>query len=379
MRETLSLAWQNPWVRLAVYLALGLLLAWLLAWVVVKARMALTIVGLAFLLSYLASPVVRWFEERRLTRALGVVVVFVGGLFFLGLATVLLLGMTSQFSRFLVNLPAILAPLEGWVQRLPDRLGQVPLPPLLREALVQATGNLELLLEVFTQTLLRGLQSLLAQGGGNLLNFFAALLGGAFQLLTVITLSIYLLYDLPRIGAQLFTFIPRPYQPRAAELLEKADRALGGYVRGTILGALANAGLVTLAMYLSFGPFQGFSGEVLTQSMVLGFLAFIFSFVPVIGVLISAVPALLLALPLGLGPLLVVALALWVCNQLQGVIWPLIMRQTTSLHPVTGISVVLVGASLFGVLGALLSVPIAAFVKILLHDYYLQSRFYREG
>ncbi len=379
MRETFSLAWQNPWVRLAVYLALGLLLAWLLAWVVVKARMALTIVGLAFLLSYLASPVVRWFEERRLTRALGVVVVFVGGLFFLGLATVLLLGMTSQFSRFLVNLPAILAPLEGWVQRLPDRLGQVPLPPLLREALVQATGNLELLLEVFTQTLLRGLQSLLAQGGGNLLNFFAALLGGAFQLLTVITLSIYLLYDLPRIGAQLFTFIPRPYQPRAAELLEKADRAFGGYVRGTILGALANAGLVTLAMYLSFGPFQGFSGEVLTQSMVLGFLAFIFSFVPVIGVLISAVPALLLALPLGLGPLLVVALALWVCNQLQGVTWPLIMRQTTSLHPVTGISVVLVGASLFGVLGALLSVPIAAFVKILLHDYYLQSRFYREG
>ncbi|WP_036271036.1 AI-2E family transporter, partial [Meiothermus rufus] len=333
MRETFSLAWQNPWVRLAVYLALGLLLAWLLAWVAAKARMALTIVGLSFILSYLASPVVRWFEERRLTRALGVVAVFVGGLFFLGLATVLLLGMTSQLSRFLVNLPAILAPLEGWVQQLPDRLGQVPLPPLLREALAQATGNLELLLEVFTQTLLRGLQSLLAQGGGNLLNFFAALLGGAFQLLTVITLSIYLLYDLPRIGAQLFTFIPRPYQPRAAELLEKADRAFGGYVRGTILGALANAGLVTLAMYLSFGPFQGFSGEVLTQSMVLGFLAFIFSFVPVIGVLISAVPALLLALPLGLGPLLVVALALWICNQLQGVIWPLIMRQTTSLHP----------------------------------------------
>lgn len=301
-----------------------------------------------------------------------------GGLLLLGLATVLLVSMTGQLSRFVTNLPAFLAPLERWVQGLPEAMGRIELPPLLREALAQATGNLEALLQGFAQILLQGLRALLAQGG-NLLGFLAGLLGGAFQLLTVITLSIYLLYDLPRIGAQLFRLIPVPYQPRAAELLEKADRAFGGYVRGTLLGALANAVLVTLAMYLAFGPFQGFGGDMLTQAMVLGFLAFIFSFVPVIGVLISSVPALLLALPLGPWPVLTVTLALWVCNQLQGVIWPLIMRQTTSLHPVTGISVVLVGASLFGVLGALLSVPLAAFVKILLHDYYLQSRFYREG
>ena len=378
MRTTFVQAWQNPWVRLGVYLLILLLAVWLLTWVAGRARTALTTVALAFIFSYLASPVVRWFEHRRLGRALGVVAVFVGGLLFLGLATVLLVSMTGQLSRFVTNLPAFLAPLERWVQGLPEAMGRIELPPLLREALAQATGNLEALLQGFAQILLQGLRALLAQGG-NLLGFLAGLLGGAFQLLTVITLSIYLLYDLPRIGAQLFRLIPVPYQPRAAELLEKADRAFGGYVRGTLLGALANAVLVTLAMYLAFGPFQGFGGDMLTQAMVLGFLAFIFSFVPVIGVLISSVPALLLALPLGPWPVLTVTLALWVCNQLQGVIWPLIMRQTTSLHPVTGISVVLVGASLFGVLGALLSVPLAAFVKILLHDYYLQSRFYREG
>lgn len=378
MSATLSWAWQNPWIRLAVYLLLLGLVFWLLSWVLNGARTAIGIVSAAFVFSYLASPVVRWFEQRRLTRALGVVVVFVGMLFFLGLATVLLAGMTTQLARFINNLPSLVEPLVGWARGLPDQIGQIELPPVLLEALNQATLNLQTLLQAFTQTLLRGLQSLLAQGG-NLLGFFTGLLGGAFQLLTVITISIYLLYDLPRVGAALFRAVPLPYQPRVQELAQKADAAFGGYVRGTLLGALFNGVLIGLAMYLSFGAFQGFGVGVLTQAMSLGFLAFIFSFVPVLGVIISAIPALLLALPLGWLAFAVVALVLWVCNQIQGVVWPIIMGRTTSLHPVTGIAAVLIGASLFGVAGALLVVPLVAFVKILYTDFYLHSRFYREG
>jgi len=378
MSATLSWAWQNPWVRLAVYLLLAGLFFWLLSWVLNGARTAIGIVLAAFMFSYLSSPLVRWFEQRRLTRALGVVVVFVGMLFFLGLATVLLAGMTAQLARFVNNLPSLVEPLVGWARGLPDQIGRIELPPVVLEALNQATLNLQTLLLAFTQTLLRGLQSLLAQGG-NLLGFFTGLLGGAFQLLTVITLSIYLLYDLPRIGAALFRVVPLPYQPRALELAQKADLAFGGYVRGTLLGALFNGVLITLAMYLSFGAFQGFGVRVLTQAMSLGFLAFIFSFVPVLGVIISAIPALLLALSQGWLAFAVVALVLWVCNQIQGVVWPIIMGRTTSLHPVTGIAAVLIGASLFGVAGALLAVPLVAFVKILYTEYYLNSRFYREG
>ena len=378
MGATLSWAWRNPWVRVAVYVALLGLALLLLSWMMNGARTAIGIVLAAFVFSYVVNPVVRWFEVRRLSRALGVVAVFVGMLFFMGLATVLLASMVGQLARFAAGLPVFLQPLIGWVQSLPDKRGQVELPPVLLEALNQATLNLQTLLQAFTQTLLQALQGVLAQGG-NLLGFFTGLLGGAFQLLTVVTISIYLLYDLPRIGAALFKTIPRPYQPRALELAQKADMAFGGYVRGTILGALFNGVLISLAMYVSFGAFQGFGLEVLTQAISLGFLAFIFSFVPVLGVIISSIPALVLALPLGWLALAVVALALWLCNQIQGFVWPVIMGRTTSLHPVTGIAAVLIGASLFGLGGALLSVPLVAFIKILYTDYYLNSRFYREG
>lgn len=378
MRDTLAWAWQNYWLRLLVYLALVGLVLWLLAWLLNGARAALGVVMAAFVFSYMVSPVVRFFEARRLTRVLGVVAVFVGMLFLLGLSTVMLASMVGQLARFAAQLPGLFQPLLSWAWGLPEALVQVELPPLLREALAQATLDLQDLLQSFTQVLLQALQGIFAQGG-NVLGFLIGLLGGAFQLLTVITVSIYLLYDLPRIGAALFEAVPKPYQPLAQELAHKADMAFGGYVRGTILGALANGLLVGLAMYISFGIFQGFGPSVLTQAMSLGFLAFIFSFVPVLGVIISAIPALVLALPLGWVALLVVSLALWVCNQIAGVIWPIIMGRTTSLHPVTGIAAVLIGASLFGVTGALLAVPLVAFLKILYTDYYLKSRFYLEG
>lgn len=378
MGATLNWAWQNPWVRLAVYVALAGLGLLLLSWILNGARTAIGIVLAAFVFSYIANPVVRWFEVRRLTRALGVVTVFVGMLFFMGLATVLLAGMVGQLARFAAGLPVLLQPLIDWAQSLPEHIGRIELPPVLLEALNQATLNLQTLLQAFIQTLLQALQGVLTQGG-NLLGFVTGLLGGAFQLLTVITISIYLLYDLPRIGTALFKAIPQPYQPQALELAQKADLAFGGYVRGTLLGALFNGLLITVVMYVSFGFFQGFGLEVLTQAISLGFLAFIFSFVPVLGVIISAIPALVLALPLGWLALAVVALALWLCNQIQGVVWPVIMGRTTSLHPVTGIAAVLIGASLFGLGGALLSVPLMAFIKILYTDYYLNSRFYQEG
>ena len=383
MGATLSWAWQKRWVRVVAYVALLVLAFSLLSWVVNGARTAVGIVLTAFLFSYVVSPVVRWFEVRRLTRALGVLVVFLGVLFFTGLATVLLASMVGQLARFAASLPVLLWPLVGWIQSLPEQIGRIELPPVLLEALDQAALNLQTLLQAFAQALLQALQGVLAQGG-SLLGFFTGLLGGAFQLLTVATISIYLLYDLPRIGAALLRAIPAPYQPRALELAQKADMAFGGYVRGTILGALFNGALITLVMYISFGMFRGFSLEVLTQATSLGFLAFIFSFVifsfvPVLGVIISAIPALVLALPLGWLAFAVVALALWLCNQIQGFVWPIIMGRTTSLHPVTGISAVLIGASLFGLGGALLAVPLAAFVKILYTDYYLNSRFYREG
>ncbi|MER3553498.1 MAG: AI-2E family transporter [Meiothermus sp.] len=379
MRQTFRQVWQYLWVRAALYALILLLAFWLLSWAFHGARSAVVTIALAFGFSYITSPIVRWFEKRRLTRALGVVVVFVGLLLFLAVASVLLANLIGQLTGFLNNLPNLISPLLNWFGNLPGRMGQIELPQPVRDALNQASSTLETLLQGFAQTLLRGLQALLAQGG-NLIGFFTGILGGVFQLLTALTISLYLLYDLPKVGQTLFNTVPQPYQPLTKELAERADRAFGNYVRGQITVAALVGLSVAIGLSIVYGIFQGFNQQTFSQAFSLGFLAFIFNFIPYVGVIISSIPAILLALPMGWLAALGAGLALWLANQLEGNIYsPFIMRRAVSIHPVTGISAILIAGSLFGIVGALLAGPILAFLKILYTDYYLNSRFYREG
>lgn len=369
MRRDLSEVWKLLWVRIAVY-AVGFFCVFqVLGFVFGGARTAIVTLILAFVFAYLFSPVVRALERRRLPRFLGVLTVYTGLILFIGLASVLIADMVNELTRFATTLPEVLAPLVRWAEGVPDRVGQIELPPAFQGAVQQAAENLQSLLEGFTQTLLRGLQALLSQGG-NLIGFFASLLGGIFQFLTALIISIYLLYDLPKISQTLFQAVPMPYQPLTSDLAGKLDKAVGGYIRGQLLVALAVGFFITIGLWVFGVPLAG----------SLGLLAGVFNLIPFAGVIISTIPAVLLALTVGWPQVLAVLGVVVAANQLEAhVLSPRIIGQTTSLHPVTIIGAILVGSSLFGLVGALLSVPMASFLKVLYTEFYLNSKFYKEG
>lgn len=365
MREAFGRVWANPYVRVLVYLLLFYLFYRLLG----RASSALLTLVWAFLFAYLTHPVVQFFERRGLPRVLGVVGVYLGFFLFLGLASFLTFQALAQISQFAQELPRLLRPLLSWMEGLPERVRGVVLPDWLRPLLAQAVQGLQGLVDSFLKTLVAWLRALLGQGG-SLLGFLAGLLGGVLQLLTALTISIYLLYDLPRIGRAFLLLLPRPYQPLAEELAQKLDRSVGGYIRGQLLVA-SLVGLVTGVGFWLVG---------LPLAASLGFLAGVFNLIPFVGVIVSSIPALLLALPMGFGKVFLVLLVLWLANQLEGNLFgPLIVGRTTRLHPVTAIAAILIGASLFGLWGAILGVPAAAFLKVLIQDYYQKSRFYEEG
>ncbi|MDM7324882.1 MAG: AI-2E family transporter [Thermus sp.] len=365
MREAFARVWENPYVRVLVYLVL-LYLAYLL---LLRAWPALTILLTAFSIAYLTHPLVRFFEGRRLPRLLGVALVYLGLGLFLGLASFLTAQTVLELSRLAQELPQLLKPFLSWLLDLPNRVQAIPIPESLKPVMAEASQSLQGLLQGFLDTLVRWLQGLLSQGG-NLLGFFISLLGGIFQLLTALVLSIYFLYDLPRLGQAALRVFPEPYQPLVAELAHKLDRSVGGYVRGQLLVALLVGLMVGLGLALV--------GVPLAAS--LGFLAGVFNLIPFVGVIVSGVPALLLAATEGWGQVLLALLVLWLANQVEGnLLGPLIVGRATRLHPVTAIAAILVGATLFGLWGALLGVPAAAFLKVLLEEYYKKSRLYREG
>lgn len=365
MRDALQQVWANPYVRVAVLL-LGL---WALGGLLLRTAAVWVGFLIAYTLAYLADPLVSGLERRRVRRAFGVLLVYALFFVFLGMASVLLAEVVVQLSQLSERIPEVLRPINGWIERLPGLVRGWAQSPEVQAVLVHTADALKALLQGFSATLVSWLGTLLGKGG-NLIAGLAALAGGLVQLLAVFVMTGYLMADFPRINAALLDALPRPWQPLALDLAAKLDRAVGGYIRGQLLVAALVGLIVGLGLALSGVP----------TAAALGFIAGVFNLVPYLGVVVSIVPALLLALTVSAWKVVLVLVVFLVANQLESHVFsPYILGRATALHPVTVVLSILAGATFFGLWGAMLAVPVVAFAKVLYTDYYLPSRCHERG
>ncbi len=366
MREAFLEVWKNPYVRVVAYLGLFYLVYLFL----VRAAEVVGIFVAAYILAYLANPVLTWLEHRRVPRWAGVLLVYLFGFLFLALASVLVYQVVAELSVFVADLPSLVEGLLAWLRRVAGVLDRsLGLGEELEAFLRQASGDLGALLGQFTQTFLSWLEALLA-GGKGLVAGVAQVVGGLFQLVLVLLVAAYLMLDFPRVGETFRALVPRPYRGFAEELAVKLDRAVGGYIRGQLVVA-ALAGLTLGVGYALLG---------IPMAASLGFIGAVFNLIPYLGGLVSLLLAVLLAATKGWIFVLGAVFVFVIENQLEANLYsPWVLSKTTELHPVSVILAILTGAALFGLWGALLAVPAAAFLKLLFTDYYPKSRFYREG
>ena len=169
-------------------------------------------------------------------------------------------------------------------------------------------------------------------------------------------LAVALLYFVLRDGAALWAWILQRFAPESRPAIDRAGRQawveLAGFIRGTALIAFVDASLIGLGLWLLGVP----------VAFALAVLVFIGSFIPFVGALLSGLVAVLVAFAdggwkVGLAALvLVVAVQFIEGNFLQ----PIIQSRSVDLHPAVILLAVAAGASLFGIVGAYLAVPVTA-------------------
>ena len=363
MLETLRSLWQLRFVRLVIYLlfAFGTYLF------LQRTREVWLIFLTAMLIAYLFQPLVRWSERRRV-RWLGMVLFFVALLLLLGFVSALLTGLVRQLGNLSTDLPDFVNRAGATWQTLPLWLQSLPLPKVVTDALSQGYSSLGQSLQPLLARFLTDVQTFLT--GGKVVGFVQTVVGDIIRVIALITLSSYLVLDLPRITQSLLNAFPKPYQSVARDLANKLERSVGAYFRGQLLVALLGGLIVWLGLSLLRLPL----------ALSIGFLAGMFNLVPFLGVIIAIIPALLLALTEGWGAVLGVIVIFTLANQLESHVFsPLILGRSMELHPVTVVIALLTGAILFGVLGAVFAVPLVAFFKLVYQDYYLNSHFYENG
>lgn len=219
-------------------------------------------------------------------------------------------------------------------------------------------------------------QSQLASFAQQIVNQAEGIVGGAVPLITsifdfildiiiVAVLSIYLLVDGSRVTQWIRKNMPLMQRERTHFVLDTFERIIGGYIRGQLILSTFIGLLVGIGMALFGVPY----------AVLLGVMAFVLEFIPVLGTLVSGAICVLLALTKGwLIALLVLAYFVFV-HVLEGnVVGPRIVGKAVGLHPAVSLVALIAGAELFGIWGAILGSLIAGIIQALLVAIWLEWR-----
>jgi predicted PurR-regulated permease PerM len=317
----------------------------------------------AAVLAYIADPLADKLEKK-MSRTLAVSVVFFGlSLFAILLLLILLPLLERQFVVLAEKLPLYI-----------DR-AQLYMLPLLKEQFGLDVGSFDL------NTLKQSLSNYWKTAGGIAANILSSishsglvLAGWIANFLLMLVVTFYLLRDWDYLMAKIHALLPRKNEKIIVTLAKESDEILGAFFRGQMLVMLALSAVYTIGLML----------VGLDTALLIGVLAGLVSFVPYLGFIVGIVIASIAVLIQfqEIMPLFYVAIVFMTGQMLEGMLLtPWLVGEKIGLHPVAVIFSVLAGGQLFGFVGVLLALPVAAVIAVLLRHVlarYTESELYAE-
>ena len=331
MRETLT----DRGLLRAVVAGFALLVVWHFATAVATVALLL---ATALLLAVALSAPVEALHRRKVPRPAAVAAIVVVLLVVAGIASYLLLPVLAQEATLLVtSLPDALQQLVERLRDLANRLG------------VKIGGGSG---GISPQTLASAARRVL----GGLISLFGGLASLFTALLVLLFVPLYLTAIPGPVVDWVVRLFPPEKRPKVRETLSESRESLLGWLQGRLFSMVVVGVLAAIALYAIGVP----------GALFLGVFSGLVAFVPIIGSVAGAVPPLILAFAGNPWDALWVLLAYVAIQQIESnLLTPLVMQKAVSLHPVVVIASVTVAGAAFGVLGALLAVPAAVVVGIL--------------
>jgi predicted PurR-regulated permease PerM len=299
-------------------------------WVIVL----LVVVALVFAGTF--NPLVVWLEKRGLGRTLALLLLVLGSLVVAGLLLFLTVPpLIDQLAQIVRSAPA---GREQLIALLEERSATVPLAHAVQSA---------------------GLDQLIARAESYLLGYSprAVVVIGYFA--TTVVLSFYFLADGKRTQGALYAVVPRGYHMRLARIIHNLETIVGGYMRGQLITSVA-IGVFTYLLLVVCG---------VPNALSLALFAGLTDVIPFIGGLLAAAPAVLSALPRGLPVAFAVAVGMFLYMEFESrVLVPKVYGHALRLSPAVVVLALIAGGILLGVVGALLALPIAAGLQMILEE-----------
>ncbi|HFR3625288.1 TPA: AI-2E family transporter [Streptococcus suis] len=298
------------------------------------------------LLYYLLNPMVDWMEKHKISRTVGISVLFVliSLLIIWGLA-VAIPSIQEQVTSFAQNLPSNIQKIEGQVTGLLQDQRFEQFRPTALEMLNKVNDQIVAYAQKFSSSAV---------------NWASNLISTASQIIVAILIMPFILFYLLRDGQYLnkhiTQYLPTKWREPIGTVLSDVNGQLSNYVRGQVTVAIIVA-LMFSVMFSIIG---------LSYPITLGVMAGFLNLIPYLGSFLAMIPAVILGLIAGPIMLIKVLVVFMIEQTIEGrFVTPLIIGSSLSIHPITILFVLLTAGQMYGVLGVLLGIPIYASIKVL--------------
>ncbi len=323
--------------RMGLLGGLGLLTAYGLVKSLAAVQSVLILLLISGFLAVGLNPVVEFFERRgvRRGRAVGIVAAIVL-LAFTGFLFAIVPPIIDQSSQFVNEAPRYLDDLRKnpTVADLDNRFHVIKQAKAFLESPSSATTAL-----------------------GGVLGVGKFVFSAIFSAITVLTLTLYFMSSLPSMKAAAYRAVPRTRRARVGLLTDDILERVGGYVAGALTIALC-AGVSSFLILLVTG---------VSYPVALSLVVLVTDLVPVVGATIGAIVVTAVAFTQDVRTGIIVAVFYLIYQQVENyLLYPRIMKRSVDVSPVITVVAVLIGGGLLGVVGALLAIPIAAAIQLIL-------------
>ena len=320
-----------------------------LVWTLYLVRDTLLLIYVAGLIAVGLSPLVDRIEQQRLTRRVriprwaAILSVYVALFTVIGLFVMLMVPPLAAQARDLVTAaPDLLHRAQLW---LIER-GVLSREITIGEAVRQAPGAAG------------------SDAVGTVVSAIWGFVGGVFGVVTILIVAFYVLIDAENIVRALVRLFPRPERARVRDALRRAGEKVSAWMAGQLLLGAIIGTTAALGLWILGVPYF----------YVLALIAGIGELIPIVGPLLAAIPAVAVAFSVSPATALGVAVFFFLQQQVENhVLVPRVMSRQVGISPVLVIMALLIGGSLLGLVGAILAVPTAAILQVLLQELLIEA------
>ncbi|MDP3043303.1 MAG: AI-2E family transporter [bacterium] len=313
----------------------------LLLYFVYLIKDVLAILFIALIFSSALDPWVDWMQSKKIPRAAGILLIYF--ILFIIISSVLYLiipPIAEQVGELATNFPRYLEKIISGFSAFKEYSIEHGLIDDIKESLGSISSNLQ-------------------KAAGGIFSTVANIFGGIFSFFLVLVMTFYMVVEENAIKKLVWSIAPVKHQSYIMQLINRMQIKIGLWLRGQLV----------LSFIIFILIYAGLSILGVKYALVLALIAGLVEFVPYLGPMLAAIPAVFLAFTQAPMLALFVAALYYIIQLVENnILVPKIMQKAVGLNPIVSIAVLLMGFKIAGVAGAILSIPVATAVSVFIND-----------